>query len=45
MHGAIPTGRSLYGYILLDSPNCNYWGELDYLTPIFVTCSMLSGLF
>ena len=28
-----------------DSPNCNYCGELDDLTHIFVTCSRLSGLF
>ena len=28
-----------------DSPNCNYCGELDDLTHIFVACSRLSGLF
>ena len=28
-----------------DSPNCNYCGELDDLTNIFVTYSRLSGLF
>ena len=44
-HGAIPTGRFLYGSKYLDSPNCNYCGELDDLTHIFVTCSRLSGLF
>ena len=42
-HGAIPTGRFLYGYKYLDSPNCNYCGEFDDLTNIFVTCSRLSG--
>ena len=45
MHGAIPTGRFLYGCKYSDSPNCNYCGELDDLTHIFVTCSRLSGLF
>ena len=44
-HGAIPTGRFLYGCIYSDSPNCNYCGELDDLTHIFVTHSRLSGLF
>ena len=44
-HGAIPTGRFLYGCKYSDSPNCNYCGELDDLTHIFVTCSRLSGLF
>ena len=44
-HGAIPTGRFLYVCKYLDSPNCNYCGELDDLTHIFVTCSRLSGLF
>ena len=44
-HGAIPTGRFLYGCKYLDSPNCNYCGELDGLTHIFVTCRILSGLF
>ena len=43
--GAIPTGRFLYGCKYSDSPNCNYCGELDDLTHIFVTCSRLSGLF
>ena len=28
-----------------DSPICNYCGELDDLTHIFVTCRRLSGLF
>ena len=44
-HGAIPTGRFLYGCKYSDYPNCNYCGELDDLTHIFVTCSRLSGLF
>ena len=44
-HGAIPTGKFLYGCKYSDSPNCNYCGELDDLTHIFVTCSRLSGLF
>ena len=44
-HGAIPTGRFLYGCKYSDSSNCNYCGELDDLTHIFVTCSRLSGLF
>ena len=44
-HGAIPTGRFPYGCTYSDSPNCNYCGELDDLTLIFVTCSRLSGLF
>ena len=44
-HGAIPTGRFLYGCKYSDSPNCNYCGELDDLTHIFVTCSKISGLF
>ena len=44
-HGAIPTGTFLYGCKYSDSPNCNYWGELDDLTHIFVTCSRRSGLF
>ena len=44
-HGAIPTGRFLYGCKYSDSPNCNYCGELDDLTHIFVTCSTFSGLF
>ena len=44
-HGAIPIGRFLYGCKYSDSPNCNYCGELDDLTHIFVTCSRLSGLF
>ena len=43
-HGAIPTGRFRYGCKYSDSHNCNYCGELDDLTPIFVTCSRLSGL-
>ena len=37
--------RFLYGCKYSDSPNCNYCGELDDLTHIFVTCSRLSGLF
>ena len=44
-HGAIPTGRFLYGCKYSDSPNCNYCGELDDLTHIFVTCSRFLGLF
>ena len=36
-HGAIPTGRFLYRCKYSDSPNCNYCGELDDLTHIFVT--------
>ena len=44
-HGAIPTGRFLYGYKYSDSHNYNYCGELEALTHIFVTCSRLSGLF
>ena len=44
-HGAIPPGRLLYGCKYSDTPNCNYCGELDDLTHIFVTCSRLSGLF
>ena len=44
-HGAIPTGRFIYGCKYSDSPNCNYFGELDDLTHTFVTCSRLSGLF
>ena len=44
-HGAIPTGRILYGCKYSDSPHCNYCGELDDLTNIFVTCSRRSVLF
>ena len=44
-HGAIPTGRFLYGCKYSDSPNYNYGDELDDLTHIFVTWSRLSGLF
>ena len=44
-HGAIPTGRLLYGCRSSDSPNCNFCGELDDLTHIFVTCSRLARLF
>ena len=44
-HGTIPTGRFLYGCKYSDSPNCNYCGELDDLTHIFVTGRRLSGLF
>ena len=44
-HGAIPTGRFLYGCKYSDSSNCSYCGELDNLTHFFVTCSRLSGLF
>ena len=44
-HGAIPTGRFLYGCRYSDSPNCKYCGELDDLTHIFVTCIRFSGLF
>ena len=35
-HGAIPTCRFMYGCKYSDSPNCNYCGELDNLTHIFV---------
>ena len=45
MYGAIQTGRFLYGCKYSDSPNCNYCGEFDDLTHIFVTCSRLSRLF
>ena len=45
LHDAIPTGGFFYGCKYSDSPNCNYCGELDNLTDIFVTCSILSGLF
>ena len=34
-HGAIPTGRFLYGCKYSDFPYCNYCGELDDLTHIF----------
>ena len=44
-HGAVPTGRFLYGCEYSDSPNCNYCGQFDDLTHIFVTCRRLSGLF
>ena len=44
-HGAIPTGRFLYGCKYSESSNCNYCGELDDLTHIFVTCNRLSELF
>ena len=44
-HGVIPTCIFLYACKYPDSPNCNYCGELDDLTHIFVTCSRLSGLF
>ena len=37
--------NNLYACRYSDFPNCNYCGELDDLTPIFVTCSRLSGLF
>ena len=40
-HGAIPTGKFLYGCKYSDSPNCNYCGELHDLTDIFVTCNRL----
>ena len=33
-HGAISTGRFIYGCKYSDSPNCNYCGELDDLTHI-----------
>ena len=35
----------MYGCKYSDSPNCNYCGELDDITHIFVTCSRLSVLF
>ena len=44
-HGAIPIGTFIYGCKYWDCPNCNYCGELEDLTHIFVTCSRLSGLF
>ena len=44
-HGAILKGRFFNGCKYSDSPNCNYCGEYDDLTHIFVTCSRLSGLF
>ena len=44
-HGAIPTGRFLCGCKYSDSSKCDYCGELDDLTYIFVTCSRVSGLF
>ena len=44
-HGAIPTGRFLYGCTYLYSPNCDYCGELDDLSHIVVTYSRLSGIF
>ena len=34
-HGAIPTGRFLYGCRYADYPNCNYYGELYDLTHTF----------
>ena len=45
IHGDIPTCRCLHGCKYSDSPNCNYCGELDDLTHIFVSCSRLPGLF
>ena len=44
-HGAIPTGRFLYGCTYLYSPNCDYCDVLDDLTNIVVTYSRLSGIF
>ena len=44
-HGAIPTGKFIYGCKYSNSPNCNYYGELENLTHIYVTCSRCSGLF
>ena len=44
-HGASPIGRFMYGCRYSDSPNCNYCGELNDSTHIFVTCSRLSALF
>ena len=44
-HGAIPTGRFLYGCKYSDSPNCYYCGKLYDLTHIFVTYRRISGLF
>ena len=34
-HGAVPTGRFLYGCKYSVSPNCNYCGELE-IYPIFL---------
>ena len=45
MHHAIPTGIFPYGCKFSDSSNCNYCGELNDLTYIFITCSRLSVLF
>ena len=44
IHDAIPTGRFIYGCKYSDSPNCNYYDELDDLTHIFVV-SVNSVLF
>ena len=44
-HGAIPTGRILYGCTYLYSPNCDYYDELDDLTHIVVKYSRLSWIF
>ena len=44
MHGAIQTSRFLYVCTFSNSPNCNYYGELDDSTHIFVTCSRLSEM-
>ena len=41
MHGAIPSGRFLYGCKYTDFPN---YDELDWLTHMCVTCSLLSRL-
>ena len=35
----------IYGCKYSNSPNCNYYGELENLTHIYVTCSRCSGLF
>ena len=44
-HGAIPTGRYLYGCTYLYSPNCDYCDELDDFTHTVVKYSRLSGIF
>ena len=43
MYGAIPTSRFMYGCRYWDSPNCNYWYELNCLTHICITWSRLSS--
>ena len=45
VHGAIPTGRYLYECKYLDSPNCNYYGELDDLTHFLLHAVDFQGCF